>query len=163
MDELAHELGLDPLELRLRNHAEVDPISGSPWSSDGAMECYRRGARRFGWQERDRRPRSRREGNWLIGTGMATAAYPVTFPMRPQRARARLYADGTAVVQAATQEFGTGVATVVTQVAADGLGVPLDRVRFEYGDTDLPNIAATVGSAGCHGAAGWGARRRSTP
>ncbi|MGW1759657.1 xanthine dehydrogenase family protein molybdopterin-binding subunit [Streptomyces mirabilis] len=148
MDELAHELGLDPLELRLRNHAEVDPISGHPWSSDGAMECYRRGARRFGWQERDRRPRSRREGNWLIGTGMATAAYPVTFPMQPQRARARLYADGTAVVQAATQEFGTGVATVVTQVAADGLGVPLDRVRFEYGDTDLPNIAATVGSAG---------------
>ncbi|MFG2360365.1 xanthine dehydrogenase family protein molybdopterin-binding subunit [Streptomyces mirabilis] len=148
MDELAHELGLDPLELRLRNHAEVDPISGNPWSSDGAMECYRRGARRFGWQERDRRPRSRREGNWLIGTGMATAAYPVTFPMQPQRARARLYADGTAVVQAATQEFGTGVATVVTQVAADGLGVPLDRVRFEYGDTDLPNIAATVGSAG---------------
>lgn len=148
MDELAYELDLDPLELRLRNHAEVDPNSGQPWSSDGTLECYRRGAQRFGWQEWDRRPRSRHDGNWLIGTGMATAGYPVYFPMQPQRARARLYADGTAVVQAATQEFGTGVTTVMTQVAADGLGIALDRVRFEYGDTDLPNIAATVGSAG---------------
>ncbi|MER5178290.1 xanthine dehydrogenase family protein molybdopterin-binding subunit [Streptomyces sp. NPDC002896] len=148
MDELAHELGLDPIELRLRNYAEASPSSGSPWSSSGLRECYQRGAARFGWEGRDPRPGVRREGNWLIGTGTAAAGYPVAPPANPQRARARLYADGTAVVQAATPDFGTGVATVMTQVAADALGMPVDRCRFENGDTDLPNIAAAVGSAG---------------
>lgn len=148
MDELAYQLTLDPIELRLRNHADVDPVSGNPWSSKGLKECYQRGAERFGWKGRNPVPRSQRDGNWLIGTGMATAGYPVYFPMQPQRARARLYADGSAVVQAGTQDFGTGSATAMTQVAADGLGLPVDRVRFEYGDTDLPNTAAAVGSAG---------------
>src|SRR5947209_170522 len=148
MDELAYELGLDPLELRLPNHADVDPASGNPWSSKGLKECYQHGAERFGWQGRNPAPRSQRDGNWLIGTGMATAVYPVALSMPTQRARARLYADGAAVVQAGTQDFGNGMATVMTQVAADGLGIPLDRVRFEYGDTDLPNTTATVGSAG---------------
>jgi len=148
MDELAYELGLDPLELRLRNYADVDPASGNPWSSKGLKECYQRGAERFGWQRRNPAPRSQRDENWLIGSGMATTAYPVALFMPTQRARARLYADGSAVVQAGTQDFGNGMATVMTQVAADGLGIPLDRVRFEYGDTDLPNTTATVGSAG---------------
>jgi xanthine dehydrogenase YagR molybdenum-binding subunit len=150
MDELAYELGLDPLELRLRNHADVDPVSGNPWSSKGLKECYQRGAERFGWQGRNPAPRSQREGHWLIGSGMATAGYPVpAFPgLQPQRALARLYADGSVLVQCGTQEFGTGVATAMTQVAADGLGVPLDRVRFELGDTELPNTSSAVGSAG---------------
>ncbi|WP_226486160.1 xanthine dehydrogenase family protein molybdopterin-binding subunit [Streptomyces parvulus] len=148
MDELAHELGLDPIELRLRNHTEVDAMTGHPWSSSGLRECYARGADRFGWAGRDARPGTRREGDWLIGTGMATATYPVAPLANPQRARARLYADGTAVVQAATPEFGTGVATVMAQVAADGLGIGVERCRFENGDTDLPTIAAAVGSAG---------------
>ncbi|MBX9397333.1 xanthine dehydrogenase family protein molybdopterin-binding subunit [Streptomyces sp. TRM72054] len=148
LDELAHELGIDPIELRLRNHTDVDAMTGLPWSSSGLKECYERGARRFGWAGRDPRPGTRRDGNWLIGTGMATACYPVAPLANPQRARARLYADGTAVVQAATPDFGTGVATVMTQVAADGLGLSVDRCRFENGDTDLPNIAAAVGSAG---------------
>ncbi|MBD0423886.1 xanthine dehydrogenase family protein molybdopterin-binding subunit [Streptomyces sp. TRM S81-3] len=148
LDELAHELGLDPIELRLRNHTEVDAMTGHPWSSSGLRECYERGADRFGWAGRDPRPGTRREGDWLIGTGMATASYPVAPLANPQRARARLYADGTAVVQAATPDFGTGVATVMAQVAADGLGLGVDRCRFESGDTDLPNIAAAVGSAG---------------
>ncbi|MEU2597750.1 xanthine dehydrogenase family protein molybdopterin-binding subunit [Streptomyces hirsutus] len=148
MDELAHELGVDPVELRLRNHTDVDAMSGFPWSSSGLRECYERGARRFGWSGRDPRPATRREGDWLIGTGMATATYPVAPLANPQRARARLYADGTAVVQAATPDFGTGVATVMTQVAADGLGMSVERCRFENGDTDLPHIAAAVGSAG---------------
>ncbi len=148
MDELAYELGLDPLELRLRNHADVDPASGNPWSSKGLKECYQRGAERFGWQGRNPAPRSQRDGNWLIGTGMATAIYPIALFMPTQRARARLYADGSAVIQAGTQDFGMGMATVMTQVAADGLGIPLDRVRFEYGDTDLPNTSAAVGSSG---------------
>ena len=124
MDELAELLGVDPLELRLRNFADVDPVSGNPWSSNGLKECYERGAARFGWHDRDPAPRSRREGDWLIGTGMAAAAYPVTPPITPQRARARLYADGSVVVQAATPEFGTGVATVMAQVAADALACP---------------------------------------
>jgi xanthine dehydrogenase YagR molybdenum-binding subunit len=150
MDELAYELGLDPLDLRLRNHADVDPVSGNPWSSKGLKECYQRGAERVGWRGRDPAPRSQRDGHWLIGLGMATAAYPVpAFPgLQPQRALARLYADGSVLVQCGTQEFGTGVATAMSQVAADGLGVTLDRVRFELGDTHLPNASSAVGSAG---------------
>jgi xanthine dehydrogenase YagR molybdenum-binding subunit len=150
MDELASQLGVDPIELRLRNHADVDPISGNPWSSKGLRQCYQRGAERFGWQGRNPAPRSQREGHWLIGSGMATAGYPVpAFPgLQPQRALARLYADGSVLVQCGTQEFGTGVATAMTQVAADGLGVPLDRVRFDLGDTELPNTSSAVGSAG---------------
>jgi xanthine dehydrogenase YagR molybdenum-binding subunit len=147
MDELAYQLGIDPVELRLRNHADVDP-RGHPWSSDGLADCLRLGAERFGWGRRDPAPRSRRDGDWLIGTGMAAAAYPVAFLMPAQRARARLYADGSAVVQAATQEIGTGVMTAMSQVAADGLGVRLDSVRFQGGDTDLPNTSAAVGSSG---------------
>jgi len=147
MDELAHELGVDPIELRVRNHGDTDD-RGNPWSSDGLEECMRRGAELFGWSERHPTPRSRRDGDRLVGTGMAAAAYPVALFMPTQHARARLYADGSAVVQTGTQEFGTGVLTAMTQVAADGLGLPLGSVRFEAGDTDLPNTTAAVGSAG---------------
>ncbi|SCK20989.1 xanthine dehydrogenase YagR molybdenum-binding subunit [Streptomyces sp. WMMB 714] len=148
MDELACRLGIDPVELRLRNLASADPASGRPWSSNGIEECFERGAARFGWYDRDPEPRVRREGAWLIGTGMAAAGYPAPPPGTPQRARARIYADGSVVVQAATPEFGTGVATAMAQVAADALGVPVSRCRFEKGDTDFPGIAAAVGSAG---------------
>jgi xanthine dehydrogenase YagR molybdenum-binding subunit len=148
MDELAVRLGVDPVELRLRNLTEVDPNTGHPWSSFGLAECLRRGAERFGWAGRDPAPRSERDGNWLIGTGMAASAYPVAFFMRTQRARAHLYADGTAVVQTATQEFGTGMPTVLTQVAADAFGIDLDDVRVEFGDTSLPGTGSPVGSNG---------------
>ncbi|MFG2138304.1 xanthine dehydrogenase family protein molybdopterin-binding subunit [Streptomyces sp. NPDC048650] len=148
MDDLAHQLGIDPVELRLRNYTDADPNTGRPWSSSGLKECYRRGAERFGWHRRNPVPGSHRDGHWLIGYGMAASGYPVFGPNNPQRARARLYADGTAVVQAATPDFGTGVATVMTQVAADALGLPVERCRFEGGDTMLPTIAAAVGSSG---------------
>jgi xanthine dehydrogenase YagR molybdenum-binding subunit len=148
MDELAFNIGIDPVEMRLRNIAEVDPGSGNAWTSHGLRECLNIGAKRFGWTGRDPTPRSRREGNWLIGTGMAGVGYPVPLFMHTQRARARVYSDGSAVVQIATQEFGTGTATAMTQVAADGLGVGLADVRCEVGDTDLPNASACVGSAG---------------
>jgi xanthine dehydrogenase YagR molybdenum-binding subunit len=147
MDELAYELGIDPVELRLRNHTPVDP-RGNPWSSDGLQECLRLGAERFGWARRDPTPRATRDGDWLIGTGMAGAGYPVAFFMPEQRARARIHADGSAVVQTATQEFGTGVLTMATQVGADALGVELSSLEFQAGDTDLPNSTAAVGSAG---------------
>ncbi len=148
MDELATELGIDPIELRLRNVADVDPNTGHQWSSHGLRECYERGARRFGWAGRDPRPGSERDGSWLIGTGMATAGYPVALFMHTQRARAHLYADGTAIVQTSTQEFGAGTPTVMTQVAADGLGIDAGDVRFEFGDTDLPTTGSPVGSSG---------------
>jgi len=148
MDELASKLGIDPVELRLRNLAETQPGTGNPWSSHGLAECLRRGASRIGWARRNPQAKSQREGNWLIGTGMAAAAYPVAFFMRPQRARAHLYADGTAVVQTATQEFGTGLPTVLSQVAADALGVRLHDVRVEFGDTSLPASGSPVGSNG---------------
>jgi xanthine dehydrogenase YagR molybdenum-binding subunit len=148
MDELAERLGLDPIELRLRNFAETDPVSGNPWSSNGLRECYQRGAELFGWPDRNPRPGSHREGNLLIGSGMAAAFYPIAVPANAQRARARLYLDGGAVVEAGVSEFGTGVTTAMVQVAADALGLPVERVRFVGGSSDLPNITAAVGSAG---------------
>jgi xanthine dehydrogenase YagR molybdenum-binding subunit len=147
MDELAHELGMDPVELRLRNHQTTDP-NGNPWSSDGLPECLRLGAETFGWADRAPAPRSHRDGDWLIGSGMASAAYPIAFFMPEQRARARVHADGSAVVQTAAQEFGVGTLTMATQVAADALGLDVDAVFFEAGDSDLPNSSAAVGSAG---------------
>ena len=101
MDELAHELGMDPIELRLRNHADTDPETGNPWSSKGLKECYARGAELFGWASRDPRPveGARRDGHWLLGTGMASAVYPVYGIMNPQGAHARGYADGLSVIE----------------------------------------------------------------
>jgi xanthine dehydrogenase YagR molybdenum-binding subunit len=147
MDELAYELGIDPIELRRRNATDVD-AHGNPWSSSGLEECYARGAELFGWAGRDPAPRTRRDGDWLIGTGMATAAYPVAFFMPTQSARARIYGDGSVVVQTGTPEFGTGVGTAMSQVAADALAVPFEAVSFEGGDTDLPNTSSPVGSSG---------------
>jgi xanthine dehydrogenase YagR molybdenum-binding subunit len=147
MDQLAYDLGIDPVALRLLNHTSTD-ARGNAWSSDGLPECLRLGADRFGWAKRDPAPRSSRDGDLLIGTGMAAAGYPIAFFMPEQRARARLFADGSAIVQTSTQEFGTGVLTMATQVAADALGVDVDAVTFEAGDTDLPNSTAQVASAG---------------
>src|SRR5260370_16915766 len=113
MDEVASELGIDPIELRLRNITDVDPATGNPWSSHGLRECYERGAQRFGWEGRNPQPRSERDGNWLIGTGMASAGYPVAFFMHTQRARAHLYAHGTAIMQTPTPHFATAIATVM--------------------------------------------------
>jgi xanthine dehydrogenase YagR molybdenum-binding subunit len=147
MDELAFRIGADPVQLRLRNHRETDD-RGHAWSSDGLPECLALGAERFGWAQRDPTPRTRRAGDWLVGTGMATAAYPIAFFMPEQRARARLHADGSAVFQMAVAEFGTGALTMATQVAADALGVAPAAVEFQAADSDLPNATSTVGSAG---------------
>ena len=147
MDELAVTLDLDPVQLRLRNHTTVDD-RGHAWSSDGLPECLRLGAERFGWAGRDPVPRSVRDGDWLIGTGMAAAAYPIAFFMPEQRARARIFADGSVLVQMAAVEFGTGALTMATQVAADALGVDPGAVEFQGGDSDMPNGTSTVGSAG---------------
>jgi xanthine dehydrogenase YagR molybdenum-binding subunit len=144
MDELAYELKVDPIQLRLRNYAARDPEKNKPWSSNALGECYRVGAERFGWARRDPRPLAMREGNTLIGTGMACATYPVN--RSAARASARILPDGSAVVQSGTQELGTGTYTVMTQVAADALGLPVARVRFELGDTALPPAPVSGGS-----------------
>ena len=145
MDELAVALGMDPIELRLENYAETDPQSGKPWSSKSLRECYRAGAERFGWNKRAPKPRAMSDGRWLIGYGMATATYPA----RQQAASclARILPDGRALVRAGSQEIGCGTYTVMAQIAADALGLPVERVRFELGDTDMPPTPASVGSA----------------
>ena len=144
MDELAEAAGIDPLELRLRNYADVDPGTGRPFSSKSLRECYRVAADAFGWQRRSPRPRSMRDGDQLIGFGMATASYPTH--RSAAGARAQLNADGTALVQCGTQEIGTGSYTVFTQVAAATLGLPVERVRFELGDSQLPPSPNSGGS-----------------
>ncbi|MCW3052813.1 MAG: aldehyde oxidase and xanthine dehydrogenase, molybdopterin binding, partial [Chthonomonadales bacterium] len=153
MDELAYSLGMDPIDVRLRNYAEVEPESGKPFSSKSLRECYRVGGERFGWSKRQAEPRSMHDGRLLVGYGMATASYPTN--RSAASARARLMADGTAIVQSGSQDIGTGTYTVMTQVAADAIGLPVDRVQFQLGDTDLPptpnsggsQTAASVGSA----------------
>jgi xanthine dehydrogenase YagR molybdenum-binding subunit len=144
LDELASRLDIDPLELRLRNHADTEPGSGKPWSSKRLRECYERGARKFGWAQRSAAPGSMRDGDWRIGWGMATATYPGH--SEGAAAIARMRSDGTAIVQAGTQDIGTGTYTVMTQVAADALGLPIARVRFELGDTNLPRAPISGGS-----------------
>lgn len=144
MDELAYELGVDPVELRLRNDPERDPAKGIEFSSRHLKEAYRLGAEKFGWSNRPAQPRSRREGKWLVGQGVATAFYPAY--RFPAAARVRLNADGTALVQSGAQEMGMGTATVQTQHAAERLGLPLEKVRFEYGDTNLPQAPVAGGS-----------------
>ncbi|MET8610579.1 xanthine dehydrogenase family protein molybdopterin-binding subunit [Streptomyces misionensis] len=151
MDELAGALGMDPVQLRLRNEPEHEPGTGRPFSSRHLVQCLREGARRFGWEERDPRPRARREGPWLLGTGVAAATYPAS--AGPATAAARALPDGTFVVRINATDIGTGARTVLAQVAADALGTPLERVRIEIGHSDLPAAPLAGGSMGT---ASWG-------
>ena len=144
MDELAAELRIDPIEVRLRNFAERSPKKDLPWSSNALRECYRAGAERFGWIERARQPRSMRKGRDLVGYGMATAIN--TAPRYPAQARATLLANGTVVVRSATSDMGPGTYTAMTQIAADSLRLPMHRVRFELGDTLMPRAQEHGGS-----------------
>ena len=144
MDELAYALKLDPLELRLRNYAERDPRKDLPWSSKALRACYREGAACFGWDARAPEPGAMRHGRDLVGFGMATAIYPAE--RYPTSASATLFADGHAEVRCATTDMGPGTYTSVTQVAADALGLPVERVRFELGDSSFPKAKEHGGS-----------------
>jgi xanthine dehydrogenase YagR molybdenum-binding subunit len=146
MDELAVAAAIDPIELRLRNYAEIDESTGHPWSSKSLRQCYTRGAELFGWSRRDARPGSMREGQgrWLIGMGMATAAYPANF--RPASAKALMYADGRVEIRCGTQDLGTGTYTILTQIAADELKVDPSKVRVMLGDSHLPGAPTSGGS-----------------
>ena len=144
MDELAVALNIDPVELRLRNEPEQDEFSKLPFSSRSTRECYRAAADRFGWSRRNPEPRSTRDGRWLLGWGMASATYPMNFA--PASAKARVLPDGTAEVTSAASDMGPGTWTSMTQVAAETLGLPIERVKFTLGDTRLPRAAIHGGS-----------------
>lgn len=144
MDELAHEIGMDPLEFRLLNHADVEPDTGHEWSSKSLKACYQAAAERIGWFERNPAIGSMREGRHRVGFGLATSIYP-TLQM-PALARCILDGNGRATLQTAQHEIGQGMITALTQIGAEALGLPLDQVTLEYGDTELPYGGLTVGS-----------------
>lgn len=145
IDELAHELRMDPIEVRRINEPTKDPTKDTPFSSRQLMDAYRRGAEKFGWGTRNPEPRSHRDGKWLIGQGVATAYYP--YLRMPAKALVRIAADGTAIVQTPACEMGMGTATVQIQHAADRMGLPLPRVTFQYGDSNLPDTPMLAGGS----------------
>ena len=151
MDELAQRLGLDPIELRRRNEPDVDPLSGKPFSTRRMLDCYEEGARRFGWDQRVATPGRSREGEWLIGTGMA-ASLRGNFTVNAQ-ARVTLDADGRAVIETDMTDIGTGTYTILAQIAGEMLGLPIDRIDVRLGDSDMPPSAGSGGSFGA-GSAG---------
>jgi len=151
MDELAHELGIDPIELRVRNEPSVDPERQVPFSSRHLAECMREGARRFGWEQRPSKPATRREGQLLIGYGMAAAIRP-NYLVR-SRAKVRVEATGRIIAKLAMTDIGTGSYTILTQIAAEALGVPMEQVTVHIGDSSYP---PTPGSGGSFGAASSG-------
>jgi xanthine dehydrogenase YagR molybdenum-binding subunit len=144
LDELAYSLKMDPLALRLKNYAEQDEDKMRPWSGKSLRKCYEMGAEKFGWSKRSHEPRSMRDGNTLVGWGMATAVYPAR--RSEASALARLNADGTIHVDAGTQDLGGGTYTIMTQIAADGVGVRPARVKFRLGDTLYPETPVSGGS-----------------
>jgi xanthine dehydrogenase YagR molybdenum-binding subunit len=146
LDELAEAITLDPIELRRRIEPATDPTSGNAFSSRHLLEAYAQGAERFGWDQRSATPRSRREGDWLIGMGVATGTYPY-YRFAGGAARIRLTADGHVTVSSAMQEMGMGTATVQAQHVAERLGLRLDQVTFDYGDTSLPAGSIAGGSS----------------
>ncbi|KJK34787.1 oxidoreductase [Streptomyces variegatus] len=151
LDELAEKCGIDPIELRVRNEPEVGPVSGLPFGSRNLIACFREGARRFGWADRDPRPGVRREGRWLLGTGTAAASFPAM--AMPSTAAVTAEADGTFTVRINAADIGTGARTALTLVAADALDVPTDRVLVLIGDSDL---GAAMIAGGSMGTRSWG-------
>jgi xanthine dehydrogenase YagR molybdenum-binding subunit len=151
MDEMAIACGLDPVAFRMRNEPDRDPETKHPFSSRGLVACLREGAERFGWAGRDPRPRTRQEGRWLIGTGVAASTYPTR--RRPSQALIRLRHEGRYEVLIDASDIGTGTWTALSQIAADALGVPMEQVHLEIGDSALPKAPNAGGSMGL---ASWG-------
>jgi len=159
MDELAIALKMDPVLLRIVNHADNHPTKGVPFSAKHLKECYQLGADKFGWSKRNPQPRSMRDGDLLVGWGMATKTYPAH--KMNAAAKVILRVDGSATVQCASHDLGTGAYTAFTQISSEQLGIPFEKVKFELGNSDYPfapvsggsNSTATVGTA-IHEAAG---------
>lgn len=144
MDELAYALKIDPVELRLINYAETDPDSGKPFSSKALRECYKLAADKFGWARRNPEPRSMRDGRFLVGWGMATGTWGAM--QQGASVRITLFPDGTANLGSATADIGPGTYTVMTMIAAEYLGLPPERIKFQLGDTKLPKAPSQGGS-----------------
>ncbi|MER7906784.1 xanthine dehydrogenase family protein molybdopterin-binding subunit [Streptomyces sp. NPDC095614] len=151
MDELACALGIDPVELRLRNEPQAEPDSGRPFSSRNLAACLTQGAARFGWSDRDPRPAAREEGPWLLGTGVASATYPVL--VSRSAASAQAAPDGSYRVRVNATDIGTGARTVLAQIAASVLGTDPENVQIDVGSSDLPTASVAGGSSGT---ASWG-------
>ena len=146
IDEMAHACGMDPLAFRLRNYAEVEPISGKPFSSKALRECYTQGAARFGWERRLRAPRSMRDHlGFLVGWGVGTATFPAF--MFEGHAKAMLRQDGSGVMEIGAHDMGQGAWTALAQIAADSLGLDIDAVEFRSGTSDLPDAGIAGGSS----------------
>jgi xanthine dehydrogenase YagR molybdenum-binding subunit len=144
MDELAYAAGLDPIDLRLRNYADEDPTERKPFSSKSLRECYERGAATFGWTARNPEPRSMRDGRYLIGMGMASSTYPTN--RSKAAAVAKLFPDGSVTVSSSGVDIGTGAYTALTQIFAAGLGVPIESVTVQLGDSSFPEAPVAGGS-----------------
>ena len=151
IDELAEKLDLDPIELRLRNEPAADPEKHIPYSSRHLISCLQEGARRFGWDRRNSKPGQSRDGRWLVGMGVAAATRGNTLQL--SKANVRLGPDGSAVARMAMTDIGTGTYTILTQIAAEMLGLAPEQVRVELGDTSFPQAS---GSGGSYGAASSG-------
>jgi xanthine dehydrogenase YagR molybdenum-binding subunit len=149
MDELAEQVGIDPIELRIRNDATIDPTNNVPYSSRHMVECLRTGAERFGWDKRGK-PGQIRDGRWLVGMGVSVATRQN--PLQPSQATIRLDPNGIATAQMAMTDIGTGTYTIMTQLAAELLGLPMDRVHVEMGDTNYPPASGSGGSFGANSA-----------
>src|SRR3989442_10906035 len=145
MDELAYATGVDPVELRLLNATDIDPDTGRPFSTRAMRKCLKEGAARFGWHKRTPEPGSMRDGRYLVGQGMARAIY--THWRWPAKARVTVSADGSAFVEAGTHDLGTGTYTVMQPMAADTLGIQLEKNTVRIGDTRLPKSHTSIGSA----------------
>lgn len=144
MDELAYELKMDPLQLRSMNHTAIDPSNKLPFSGNNLLDCYKIGAEKFGWANRKMQPRMNRAGKYLVGHGMASATYPAH--RSSASARVRIFADGTVKVFSATQDIGTGTYTIMAQTMADVLGVPVEKISVEIGDSSFPPAPVSGGS-----------------
>jgi xanthine dehydrogenase YagR molybdenum-binding subunit len=150
MDELAVALGMDPIALRIKNEPTTDPQNGKPFSTRTLVPCMQKGAELFGWSKRNPRPGAVRDGEWLVGMGMSAAIRGN--PMQPAKASAALGPDGILTIRSSMTDIGTGSYTILGQIAADLLGLPIDKVRVELGDTNFPAAPGSGGSFGANSA-----------
>jgi xanthine dehydrogenase YagR molybdenum-binding subunit len=144
LDELSYKLGIDPLELRLINYAEVSPEDGKPFTSKELRKCYAEAAKRFGWEKRKKEVRATREGNWLVGYGMATGTWGSAW--LPASARITLKADGTALIESSVTDIGPGTYTTLSIIASKNLGLPIEKIKTVLGDSTLPPAPIQGGS-----------------
>ncbi|SHM69137.1 xanthine dehydrogenase family protein molybdopterin-binding subunit [Mucilaginibacter sp. OK098] len=153
MDELSYALNIDPIDLRIKNHADTDPLSGKPYSSKYLIDAYKMGADKIGWQDRNAKPASVTKDGWLVGYGMAAGMFGAH--RSSATVMARMMADGTLILQTAVTDIGPGTGTAMVTVASETMGIPADKIRFDLGDSSLPpsptqggsQITSTVGSA----------------